>query len=266
MTESILDNQELTAEMLNNISVDLGGDDLSFTSTEKFGADKLNKITGDLVGAGILSGGTNQGDNCKIYTANDKIYIKSGIIVFADGKKKTIDTDTEIAELQNCAIYALNNTSLNTIQIIADVGGAYPASGDFVKLARISQNSVIDDRSISIAKVDALGARTVQELTDWTISTSTSTQSEIALTNSKPGVIFGKYVTVNTQYRFMYNITEDKYYSVTYNGVLLSDYDYLPCGNYAKLKFAIIDNKLKATLTIVTSASLVTCKINAKII
>ena len=178
MTDSILDNQEVTAEILNNISIDLGNDDLTFTSTEKFGADKLNKITGDLVGSGILSGGSNQGNNCKIYISDGKIYIKSGIMVFADGKKKTIENDTEISELQDCAVYALNNTSLNTIQIIA--GTSYPSSGDFVKLATVSGGKVTDDRCIAVSKVNALGSRTSQTITN----VSLGLQTEIPLNSS----------------------------------------------------------------------------------
>lgn len=239
MTDSILDNQEVTAEILNNISIDLGNDDLTFTSTEKFGADKLNKITGDLVGSGILSGGSNQGNNCKIYISDGKIYIKSGIMVFADGKKKTIENDTEISELQDCAVYALNNTSLNTIQIIA--GTSYPSSGDFVKLATVSGGKVTDDRCIAVPKVNALGSRTSQTITN----VSLGLQTEIPLNSSKVGVIYGVVGIGSSNQSFAYNFTDNKYVRFTTNS--MQEVDYITVGTNTRISFSIIDNKLIVT-------------------
>lgn len=240
MSESILDNQEVTAEILNNISIDLGNDDLTFTSTEKFGADKLNKITGDLVGAGILTGGTNHGNNCKIYISNGKIYVKSGIMVFADGKKKTIEKDTEIADVQSsCVVYALNDVSLNKIEIA--VSSNYPSSGDFVKLATIKDGAVLDNRNIAMSKVNALGSRVSQKVTG-----TIKTQLEIPLNGLNPGVVYGSLNYGSYNAVFIYNITDNLHYQCTATALTACDYIYV--GGYPNyVTFSVTDDKLIAT-------------------
>lgn len=237
MAESILDNQEVTAEILNNISVDLGGDDLSFTSTEKFGADKLNKITGDLVGAGILSEGSNHGGNCEVYTANNKIYVKSGIMVFADGRKKTVESDTEIGPLIDCCIYALNDTSTNTIRLIADTN--FPASGDFVKLAHITNSIVFDERKTAVSKFNALGSRTPLEIKKTILVTPNG--YEITLTNAPVGAIYGKMIFGEKATTFVYNAYYNKFGYLTNH-----TYDGIGVG-MLYVRFNILNNVLKIT-------------------
>ena len=241
MTESILDNQEVTAEILNNISIDLGGDDLSFTSVEKFGADKLNKITGDLVGAGILSGGSNHGGNCEVYTANNKIYVKSGIMVFADGRKKTIESDTEIGPLSDCCIYALNDTSTNTIRLIADTN--FPASGDFVKLAHITNSIVFDERKTAVSKFNALGSRTPLEIKK-TITATPNEPYEITLTNAPVGAIYGQMICGQRSMTFVYNAYYNKFGFLTNH-----KYDGINVGT-PYVSFNILNNVLKITSSV----------------
>lgn len=147
--DSILDNQEVTADILNSISVDLGGDDLKFSATEKFGADKLNSITGDLTGAGVLL----SGNGCNVIVSGDKIYVQDGIIVFNSGAKKTITANVEIGNTSQTKqyIYAYNNTAANMIQLVASEEA--PSVGDYVMLADVTGTTVIDRRTVSFSKV-----------------------------------------------------------------------------------------------------------------
>ena len=153
--DSILDNQEVTADVLNAISadlgrsVDLGGDDLKFSATEKFGADKLNSITGDITGAGVLL----SGNGCNVIVSGDKIYVQDGIIVFNSGAKKTITANVEIGNTSQTKqyIYAYNNTAANMIQLVASEEA--PSVGDYVMLAEVTGNTVVDKRTVSFSKV-----------------------------------------------------------------------------------------------------------------
>ena len=147
--DSILDNQKVTADILNSISVDLGGDDLKFSATEKFGADKLNSITGDLTGPGILFSGSC----CNVTVSEGKIYVQDGIIVFDSGAKKTISSSVEVGNISATKqyIYAYNNTSANIIQLIA--AEEAPSVGDYVMLAEVTGTTIIDRRTVSFSKV-----------------------------------------------------------------------------------------------------------------
>lgn len=156
--DSILDNQEVTNEIMTAIAVDLGASDITFSVNEKFGADKLNSITSDLVTSGILF----NGNKCEISVVNNKIYIDTGIMVFADGKKKTITSKTELADVQNCYLYAYNNTIQNSIDII--LNDSFPANTDIVKLARIENSQITDFRTLSKSKYENAGERTIQEI------------------------------------------------------------------------------------------------------
>ena len=147
--DGILDNQEVTADVLNAISVDLGGDDLKFSANEKFGADKLNSITGDLTGPGVLL----SGNCCSVTVSDNKIYVHDGIIVFNSGAKKTITANVEIGNTSQTKqyIYAYNNTAANMIQLIA--AEEAPSIGDYVMLAEVTGTSIIDRRTVSFSKV-----------------------------------------------------------------------------------------------------------------
>lgn len=253
MTDSIMDNQNLTADILNAVSVDLGGDDLSFTTTEKFGADKLNRITADLTGAGIL----HCGDNCRVMIANGNVYVKSGIIVFADGKKKSIESDTLICSVHDCKIYAVNNIQENKIEIIT--ADDFPLTGDFVKLASVSNGAVIDCRSVSIAKVSGLGTRAMQWMGQIMVTPTYKGENSVEvgqiLGDVSPGVIFGT-MTVEDYYQrqkfFMYDMASGKYYQSlggTRSGWMCSEYvtgsigsEY--GGKYTHFTFDIIDSVL----------------------
>lgn len=147
--DGILDNQEVTADVLNAISVDLGGDGSKFSATEKFGADKLNSITGDLTGPGVLF----SGNCCNVTVSEEKIYVQDGIIVFNSGAKKTLTASVEVGNTaeNKLYVYAYNNTAANMIQLIA--AEEAPAVGDYVMLAEVTGNTVVDKRTVSFSKV-----------------------------------------------------------------------------------------------------------------
>ena len=152
--DSILYNQEVTADILNNIAVDLGNTSFNGFGTEKFGADELNKITADLVSSGILI----SDEKCKAVFSNENIIIQPGIIVFANGAKKKITEAVSFPAQANTYIYALNKVSAGTCELIMSVTNPNEdeevKSLDYVTICGVDSNKkIIDMRTFSSAKV-----------------------------------------------------------------------------------------------------------------
>ena len=150
MSDSILDNQEVTAEMLNDIAVDLGKADFSeFSNDTPFGADKLNSITSALVGKGVL----NSGGCCRPELSGSTLIINDGVIVFESGAKMKIEQNISVLVQPNSYIYAVNNTTANICQIVVTSTGM--TSGDYVAIAEVDADGrLIDKRLISKSKVE----------------------------------------------------------------------------------------------------------------
>lgn len=148
MADEILYNGTVTSDTLNNIAIDLGNTSFNGFGTEKFGADELNGITASLVTKGILQ----SGDMCRPVLTNGKVNIQTGIIVFGNGAKKKITEVVSVDCINSTYIYALNNQSMGTCEIV--VSETAPTEGDFVKLASVSSAGALTDlREISTAKV-----------------------------------------------------------------------------------------------------------------
>ena len=122
MSDSILYNQEVTTETLNDIAIDLGATSFNGFTTNKFGADELNGITQALATKGILL----SGNQCKPVVSSGKVYIQTGTIVFDNGAKKVITEPVEAALENDTYIYALNNVALGVCEIV--VSSAQPAT------------------------------------------------------------------------------------------------------------------------------------------
>ena len=143
------DNAVVTAEDLNNVAIDLGDTTFSAFSDEKFGVDKLNEITADLVGKGILT----TGDRCEPIISGDKVYIKNGVIVFGSGAKIRIESPVEIAAAAGDYIYAYNDVLTGKASIIASAEMPDADDEKVVMLAQIDgAGTLADKRILSVAK------------------------------------------------------------------------------------------------------------------
>lgn len=141
------DNAVVTTEDLNNIAVDLGDTTFSAFSDAKFGVDKLNEITADIVGKGVL----NIGNKCVPVLDGGIVYIQSGVIVFESGAKIRITSPVEVTASAGDYIYAFNDVTTGKASI--QTAAEYPTSGDYVMLAqRTADGSVLDLRQMSVAK------------------------------------------------------------------------------------------------------------------
>lgn len=159
MAQGIYYNQEVTAEMLNGIAADLGHTSFNGFGTDKFGADALNNITKDLVGAGVLL----VGNKCRVVKDSDgNIILQDGIIVFENGAKMEIAEPITIDADNGTVIYALNDTTEGKCTI--EVAESYPTEGDFAKLCTVGSDGTLNDnRTIAKAKME-LNAGNTQEI------------------------------------------------------------------------------------------------------
>ena len=149
MADSILYNQEVTAEILNDIAIDLGNTSFNGFGEEKFGADALNDITKSLVTKGILMSDSR----CQPIASDGYINIQPGTIVFENGAKKKITEVISVPCDSGTYIYAQNDVTGGRCEI--KVSASAPATGDFVMLAEISADgTILDVREFSNAKVE----------------------------------------------------------------------------------------------------------------
>lgn len=191
MSDTFLYNEEVTAEDLNNIAIDLGKADFSFFENDNPTAvSELNKITGDLVSAGVLL----TDNRCRVNMVGDKITVDTGIIVFANGAKKRITETQTLMPLADVTsyVYALNDVLNNRITL--NVAEAYPTEGDFVKLATLTKDlkvSIPENRAL--LKVDSVAQKpdvTIQYSGKW----------EVVFEYANTGLFFEKSDWENSKY------------------------------------------------------------------
>ena len=155
MSDGIMDNQTVETADLNAIAVDLGATTFNGFTTNKFGAAELNKITQALVSKGVLLSGKTQ---CKPMVSDGKFYIQPGTIVFNSGARKTITESVEIEKTAGTHIYAYTDGITACIKATAEL----PASGDYVRLAKVdASGKLTDNREFAKGKALSGVANTV---------------------------------------------------------------------------------------------------------
>lgn len=133
----------------------MGDTTFSAFSSNKFGVDKLNEITADIVGKGILKTATDSNGNsvmgCEPIISGDNILIQNGVIVFESGAKIRITSPVSVPKIKYTYIYAINDLATGTASI--QVLSSELTSGDYVLLAVMKYNVLEDARAVATAKV-----------------------------------------------------------------------------------------------------------------
>ena len=83
---NFLDNQMVTAEALNSLQEELGGNVGDFQDDMVYGVDALNQISGSLIQKGVSRG-------CHLSASDGKVTIGPGVLFMEDGKRVEIDDD-----------------------------------------------------------------------------------------------------------------------------------------------------------------------------
>ena len=83
---NFLDNQLVTAEVINQASAELGGNALGFSDDMLYGVDDLNAISKSLIEKGVSYG-------CELSLQEDTVVIGEGVLFMPDGKRVEIDPE-----------------------------------------------------------------------------------------------------------------------------------------------------------------------------
>ena len=133
---AFLVNEPVTQSDLNNIAVDLGDAEFSAFNSNKFGVDKLNAITADLVTSGVL----RTLDMCKPTLTNGNVNIAKGVIVFSDGAKLRITSPVNITAVANAYVAAKYDSANGTCSIVSVAEIPNKAEVDYMKLTVLGRH------------------------------------------------------------------------------------------------------------------------------
>ncbi len=149
---NFMDNQEVLALDLNQITERLGGGMLAFSNDTLYGVDDLNEISKTLVSKGVAEG-------CALTAQGDTVHIGAGVLFLESGQRVEIDEagiDLTFAAGETQYVYFLRD---------AITGAVLPRctpqapSGDFVLLGYVNTAGTAESRpEIAIMKNGHLGA------------------------------------------------------------------------------------------------------------
>lgn len=153
-TYSFVDNKSYGVDDINGIVSSLVGAGVApFTSKSSYTPSEINSLTSAVVTKGV------QLDGCKcIKLGTTSVKISQGIVFFENGVTLTVDSSGYTISISSNAtgyIIAEYDVSLQTAKI--GFKSTLPASGIFVKLARLASGELIDERKFCRAKFGSIG-------------------------------------------------------------------------------------------------------------
>lgn len=143
-------NEIVTQTALNNVAVDLGSAEFSAFDDSKFGVDKLNSITADLVTSGIL----RTLDMCKPTLTNGNVNVAAGVIVFSDGAKLRITSPVSVIATANAYVVAKYDSANGTCSIVSVAEIPDETGVQYMVIAKVnaSGTAITDLRTMSADK------------------------------------------------------------------------------------------------------------------
>lgn len=157
---AFLVDEPVTQSDLNNIAVDLGDAEFSAFSSNKFGVDKLNAITADLVTSGVL----RTLDMCKPTLTNSNVNIAAGVIVFSDGAKLRITSPVSITAVANAYVAAKYDSANGTCSLVSVAEITTEMGVEYMKLAQVNADctAITDLRTMAaVKKLSAAAENTI---------------------------------------------------------------------------------------------------------
>ncbi len=185
-------NEEVTAEALNNIAVDLGSATFKYFEDNKpYAVEELNQITADLVSSGVLRTGENGALGCEVVLSNGKAYVQEGVIVFESGAKIRITEPVGIDIVPGTVIYVFYDSTTGKASLAAS---ETTPSGDYVLLAQVDADGVIADRRSSCVSKAITAADAQNVYKEFTRDIIEGENVEIDIENGNFSYICLKYV------------------------------------------------------------------------
>ena len=255
LENNIADNSEISAQTLNNIAIDLGKDDFAaFSDGETYAVDKLNLITAELAGAGIIPSVKNE---MAVTVSNGKITVAEGVGIFSNGMKVRLETPVTL-DFNGTEVYVFikYDSFLNSLTINSS---EEEENGDYIlPLAKISADGTVTDmRCFSKGKCTPTTANFSESHS--VSGTYTLTADEYQKVDSVPlsfGGYHGLIITTNStsyEVRFGYYIQSENGDTYSYVSGRSNTYENTGCfiietgsagANKVYLKFGINGNRL----------------------
>lgn len=139
-TVNFLDNELVTAEYLNQVTEDLGGQALQFSNEMTYGVDELNGIAQSLVTKGVSKG-------CSLSINSGKVHIAEGILYMQGGRKVMVDEEGVTLDLpENKEGYVWFEHDVLTGFVFPRCTEEAPFGEDYVQLGRITTEGQVVGR------------------------------------------------------------------------------------------------------------------------
>ncbi|MBQ4109699.1 MAG: hypothetical protein IJC74_02330 [Clostridia bacterium] len=143
LENNIADNSIISADTLNNIAIDLGKDDFSaFSDGVAYAVDKLNLITAELAGPGIIPKIKNE---MAVSISDGKITVSEGVGIFSNGMKARLETPKELDFSGSETYIYIKYDSLTNIMTL-NASDTEPDCEYLLDLAKISAEGKVYDR------------------------------------------------------------------------------------------------------------------------
>lgn len=155
MSVTFFANQTVTADDLNSIATDLGGESPGYAEDNTYEVDSLNAITAAAVSPGVSINGFAP------FISDGIISTTSGIAFFSDGYKFRLDKTVSITtELTDGYVYLLKNED-QTVELLA----TETEPPETAILIAILTGGTIDDRRVyATAKAEGTGSQSYQKV------------------------------------------------------------------------------------------------------
>lgn len=234
---AFLVNEPVTQSDLNNIAVDLGDAEFSAFNSNKFGVDKLNAITADLVTSGVL----RTLDMCKPTLTNGNVNIAKGVIVFSDGAKLRITSPVNITAVANAYVAARYDSTNGTCSLVSVAEIPTETGVEYMKLAQVNADCTAVTDLRTMAAVKTLSAATENNifcvnLNDEKIVT-TNIPDNLGYNNWQKEIIFEKFPTLPEGFKPQRVIAPYYNNGATYYFLELPETcgEFVPANSYAEI-------------------------------
>ena len=234
---AFLVNEPVTQSDLNNIAVDLGDAEFSAFNSNKFGVDKLNAITADLVTSGVL----RTLDMCKPTLTNSNVNIAAGVIVFSDGAKLRITSPVSITAAANAYVAARYDSTNGICSIVSTAEIPTETGVEYMKLAQVSSDGTTITDFRTMAAVKTLSAATENNifcvnLNDEKIVT-TNIPDDLGDNNWQKEIIFEKFKTLPEGFKPQRVVCRHDQFAEMYYFLELPETsgEFVPAGGYAAI-------------------------------
>ncbi|MBE7034817.1 MAG: hypothetical protein E7402_01660 [Ruminococcaceae bacterium] len=181
-TVNFMDNENVTAEALNTVSSELGGEGLAFQEDVLYGVDALNDISKALITKGVSRG-------CELSASDGMVTIGEGVLFMSDGRRVEIDSDgISLSYTPGTVCYVYFRFDSQAGIVIPCCTETEPEEGDLIRLGYITTEGAVAGRVDRALMKNAFlglhGAETFHNVFKWDGQTEEALLWELDLSDT----------------------------------------------------------------------------------